>query len=100
MMLRSRLFACTVTKCPTCQHATKLTNDNGRCCCCALPQAKKFEHSYERNEDCYILQGKAVVTPDGGEPTELVPGDFATFPVGMSASWDVKEPLRKHYRMH
>ncbi|KAF6262292.1 hypothetical protein COO60DRAFT_1293567 [Scenedesmus sp. NREL 46B-D3] len=63
-------------------------------------EVKTFEHSYERNEDCYILQGRAVVTPDGGEPTQLVPGDYATFPVGMSASWDVQEPLRKHYRLH
>jgi uncharacterized cupin superfamily protein len=65
-----------------------------------LLQAKKFERVYERNEDCYILQGRAVVTPDGGQPTQLVPGDFVTFPVGMAATWEVSEPLRKHYRMH
>jgi uncharacterized cupin superfamily protein len=67
---------------------------------CLPDQAKKFEHVYKRNEDCYILQGSATVTPEGGEPTDLVPGDFATFPVGMAASWDVREPLRKHYRLH
>uniref|UniRef100_A0A383VBW6 (S)-ureidoglycine aminohydrolase cupin domain-containing protein n=1 Tax=Tetradesmus obliquus TaxID=3088 RepID=A0A383VBW6_TETOB len=63
-------------------------------------EAKTFSRTYERNEDCYILQGKALVTPEGGEPTQLVPGDFATFPVGMAATWEVSEPLRKHYRMH
>lgn len=63
-------------------------------------QVSKFPWSYSENEDCYILEGKVTVTPDGGEPTEISVGDYCTFPVGMSCTWDVKEPIRKHYNFH
>jgi uncharacterized cupin superfamily protein len=38
-----------------------------------------------------------VVTPDGGEPVEVGAGDLVTFPRGMSCTWKVVEPVRKHY---
>jgi uncharacterized cupin superfamily protein len=47
-----------------------------------------------------VLEGRVVVTPNGGPPTEIVAGDFVTFPAGMSCTWDVKEPIRKHYSFH
>lgn len=36
----------------------------------------------------------------GGEPVEVVAGDMATFPSGMSCVWDVKEAIEKHYNFH
>lgn len=45
-----------------------------------------------------MLSGRVVVTPEGGEPVEIAAGDLATFPAGMSCTWDVKEAIRKHYK--
>jgi hypothetical protein len=60
-------------------------------------EISKFPWTYDRQETCYILDGEVIVTPDGGEPVEIVAGDLVTFPKGMSCTWDVKEDVKKHY---
>lgn len=58
----------------------------------------KFPWSYGESESCYVLQGKVTVTPtDGRKPVTFGPGDFVTFPAGMSCTWDVTEAVQKHY---
>ena len=56
-----------------------------------------FPWTYEASETCYLLEGEVVVTPEGGEPVEIRKGDLVTFPAGMSCTWDVRSPVRKHY---
>lgn len=58
----------------------------------------RFPWTYDEQETCYVLAGEVVVTPDGGEPVTVKAGDLATFPAGMSCTWDVRRPIRKHYR--
>ena len=60
-------------------------------------EAKQFPWTYEEHEECYITEGRATVTPEGGEPVDIGQGDFVTFPKGMSCTWDVQEPLTKHF---
>lgn len=60
-------------------------------------EVSNFPWSYDRQETCYILEGEVIVTPDGGEPVEIVAGDLVTFPKGMSCTWDIKEDIKKHY---
>ena len=55
-----------------------------------------FPWTYDQTEVCYILEGEVVVTPDGGEPVTIGEGDFVNFPAGMSCTWDIKAPIRKH----
>jgi len=57
-----------------------------------------FPWSYGETEVAYVLEGEVVVTPKGGEPVTFGKGDLVTFPAGMSCTWEVKKPLRKHYR--
>jgi len=57
-----------------------------------------FPWTYTATETCYILEGRVIVTPDGGEPVEIKAGDLVTFPAGMSCTWEILEPIRKHYR--
>lgn len=57
-----------------------------------------FPWTYDAAEVAYVLEGEVVVTPDGDEPVKLGPGDLVTFPAGMSCTWEVRKPLRKHYR--
>ncbi|GFR50888.1 hypothetical protein Agub_g13179, partial [Astrephomene gubernaculifera] len=60
----------------------------------------KFPWTYQESETCYILEGKVIVTPTGGEAVEIGAGELATFPAGMSCTWDVKAPISKHYNFH
>ena len=60
-------------------------------------EVSNFPWTYDRQETCYILDGEVTVTPDGGEPVEIVAGDLVTFPKGMSCTWDIKEDIKKHY---
>ncbi len=57
-----------------------------------------FPWHYERQETCYFLRGKVIVTPEaGGEPQEFRRGDLVTFPAGLSCTWEVVEAVEKHY---
>jgi uncharacterized cupin superfamily protein len=57
-----------------------------------------FPWTYDEPEICYFLEGDVVVTPDDGEPCPVGKGDLVTFPAGMSCTWEVRVPVRKHYR--
>ncbi len=61
-------------------------------------EASTFPWTYEERETCYILEGRVTVTPEGGDPVTIGAGDLVTFPAGLSCTWDVREPIRKHYR--
>ena len=56
-----------------------------------------FPWTYDCAETCYVLEGEVVVTPDGGEPVEIHAGDLVIFPTGLSCTWEVRRPIRKHY---
>lgn len=56
-----------------------------------------FPWRYDARETCYLLEGQAIVTPEGGEPVEIGRGDLVTFPAGMSCTWEIRAPVRKHY---
>ncbi len=59
-------------------------------------EVSEFPWTYDVEETCYFLEGRVVVTPDGGEPVEVGAGDLVTFPRGMSCTWKVVEPVSKH----
>jgi len=62
-------------------------------------ETSTFPWTYDSAETCYLLEGEVTVTPDGGAPVELVAGDLVKFPAGMSCTWEVRSPVRKHYQM-
>jgi len=61
-------------------------------------EVSTFPWTYDEREVCYLLEGDVIVTPDGGKPVRVGKGDLVTFPAGMSCTWEVKQPVRKHYR--
>jgi len=61
-------------------------------------ESSEFPWHYDEEETCYILEGDFIVTPEGGEPVEIVKGDLVTFPQGMSCTWKIKAAVRKHYK--
>lgn len=61
-------------------------------------EVSEFPWSYDDSETCYILEGEVWVTPDGGEPLLIKQGDLVNFPKGLSCTWNIIRPIRKHYR--
>lgn len=61
-------------------------------------EVSEFPWTYDQAETCYFLAGDVVVTPDGGEPVAMGKGDLVTFPAGMSCTWKITSPVKKHYR--
>ena len=62
-------------------------------------EASKFPWTYDQQETCYFLRGKVIVTPQEGEPRTFGRGDLVTFPAGLSCTWEVLEPVEKHYML-
>jgi uncharacterized protein len=62
-------------------------------------EPSRFPWRYDVAETCYILRGRCIVTPEGGAPQEFRRGDLITFPAGLSCTWEVVEPVQKHYRV-
>lgn len=60
-------------------------------------EASVFPWTYGSTETCYFLEGDVIVTPDDGEPVRMGKGDLVTFPKGMSCTWEILSPVRKHY---
>jgi len=61
-------------------------------------EVSNFPWTYESDEHCYILEGRVTVTPDNANSVEIKAGDYVIFPKGMSCTWDIHEPIRKHYQ--
>jgi len=60
-------------------------------------EISKFPIDFDETETAYVLEGEIIVTPAGGEPVRIVPGDLVVFPEGLDSQWEVVKPLRKHY---
>jgi len=58
-----------------------------------------FPWRYEQSETCYVLRGRFRVTPEGGEVQQFGRGDLITFPGGLICTWEILEPVEKHYRL-
>ncbi len=61
-------------------------------------EVSEFPWTYGEAETCYFLEGEVAVTPEGGEPVTVGKGQLVTFPAGMSCTWAVTQPVRKHYK--
>jgi uncharacterized cupin superfamily protein len=60
-------------------------------------EVSRFEWYYDEQEQCQFLEGEVTVeTPDGS--VSFGKGDFVTFPQGLKCVWNVKKPVRKHYK--
>lgn len=57
----------------------------------------RFDWSYDSVEECLFLEGQATVETKDGKSVSFGKGDFVTFPKGLSCTWDVKKPVKKHY---
>jgi len=62
-------------------------------------EVSRFDWHYDTDEICYLLEGQVEVTTPDGHKVQFGAGDLARFPVGLSCTWDIAVPVKKHYRM-
>ena len=60
-------------------------------------EVSRFPWSYDTEEQCFLLEGEVTIETADGNFT-LKPGDFVTFEKGLSCVWDIRVPVKKHYR--
>lgn len=60
-------------------------------------EVSAFPWHYDQEEVCYLLEGKAIVTPEQGEAVIIQRGDLVRFPAGLSCHWEISEAIEKHY---
>jgi uncharacterized protein len=60
-------------------------------------EVSKFNWHYDGIEECYFLEGEVTVETKEGKSASFSKGDFVTFPSGLSCTWIIKKPVRKHY---
>lgn len=60
-------------------------------------EASRFPWSYDSIEECYFLEGDVTVETKDGKSVGFGKGDFVTFSKGLACTWDIKQPVRKHY---
>ena len=62
-------------------------------------QPSTFDWDYTQVEQCLIIEGEVTVTdrPEGDDSVSFGPGDYVTFPVGLSCIWKVTKAVRKYY---
>ena len=59
-------------------------------------QASTFDWAYTEQETCLLLEGKVTVS-DGKDSVSFGPGDLVVFPQDLECTWQVREPVKKHY---
>ncbi|MBU1124944.1 MAG: cupin domain-containing protein [Candidatus Omnitrophica bacterium] len=60
-------------------------------------EVSRFDWHYDDIEECYFLEGEVVLETKDGQTIQFGKGDFVTFTKGLSCTWDIKKPVKKHY---
>ena len=60
-------------------------------------EISRFPWSYDSIEECYFLEGDVTVETEDGKSVSFGKGDFVSFPKGLSCTWIIKKPVKKHY---
>jgi uncharacterized protein len=60
-------------------------------------EESEFPYQYGEEETFYVVEGKAQVTTQEGT-TEFGKGDAVVMPRGLSCTWKIIEPIKKHYK--
>jgi uncharacterized cupin superfamily protein len=56
-----------------------------------------YHATYTEYEFVHMMQGKLTITPDGGTPVVLGPGDAFVVEAGFKGLWKIEETIRKHF---
>ncbi|WP_271274384.1 cupin domain-containing protein [Aliamphritea hakodatensis] len=57
-----------------------------------------FDEDYTAREMFYILDGEARLTTRCGIDQTIRQGDLVTVEAGVLVNWDIRQPIRKHFK--
>jgi uncharacterized protein len=60
-------------------------------------EPSQFEWAYDKEEWCFMFEGRACIRPEKGKEVEIKKGDLVKFPKGLRCTWHVYEKVRKVY---
>ena len=60
-------------------------------------EVSRFAWHYDCVEECYFLEGEVSLQIQEGKAIKFGQGDFVTFPKGLSCTWNIIKPVKKHY---
>ena len=62
------------------------------------PSWRNVDHSvYAAWEFVHLIEGHITITPDGGEPQQMGPGDAFVVEKGFHGTWRIEEKVLKHF---
>lgn len=56
-----------------------------------------YHATYKAYEFVHIMEGRIVITPDGGEAVTVGPGDSFVVEPGFKGVWKIEAPVKKHF---
>ena len=56
-----------------------------------------YHATYTDYEFVHMIAGRIVITPDGGTPVEVGPGDAFVVEADFKGTWKIVEPVTKHF---
>ena len=60
--------------------------------------AGRYTHTYAENEDCYVTEGRAVLSCNTPTTETVADGDLVFIPRGLTVTWEVPDEVRYCYR--
>jgi uncharacterized cupin superfamily protein len=60
-------------------------------------EVSTFPWHYDEKETCLLLEGEVMVKT-ASEEVSFKAGDWVVFPKGLDCTWEVRKPVRKHYK--
>lgn len=56
-----------------------------------------YRAEYTAYEFVHMIEGRIVITPDGGEPVVVQAGDAFVVEADFKGTWKIEETVRKHF---
>ena len=83
---------------PTMKTAVQHTSADGKVLSGTwLATPGKYHATYSDYEFVHMIAGRIIITPDGGEPVEVGPGDAFVVESDFKGTWEILEAVTKHF---
>lgn len=56
-----------------------------------------YHATHPEYEFVHLMEGRIVITPDGGSPVTVTAGDAFVIEPGFKGTWKIEQPVRKHF---
>lgn len=83
---------------PTMKTAVQHTTEDGKVLSGTWQATPGTYHAtYTDYEFVHMIAGRIIITPDGGDPVEVGPGDAFVVEADFKGTWKIVEPVTKHF---